>query len=156
MTIQWPHQSFTLLESRISRTSEPEDTCMLTRRSLYTVLSHRVNHSLLNALRHKEIGEYWYGTGTPTFLVRALRNSDAYIPEILHDEADSTELARIDSYRDSAIGILFQTGYLTIKGYNPQRETYNLGLPNREVASGFFKDLLPQYMDIGLKRKLET
>lgn len=112
-------------------------------------------YSLLNALRHKEIGEYWYGTGTPTFLVRALRNSDAYIPEILHDEADSTELARIDSYRDSAIGILFQTGYLTIKGYNPQRETYNLGLPNREVASGFFKDLLPQYMDIGLSRGLK-
>lgn len=111
--------------------------------------------SLFSAFELKAIENYWFATGTPTFLMQALRNSDVYLPDLLHDEADITELADIDSFRTSATGLLFQTGYLTIKGYDPDYQTYLLGLPNLEVTNGFFKDLLPEYMDKPKGRSLK-
>lgn len=110
---------------------------------------------MFSAFELKTLDNFWFATGTPTFLVRALRDSDVYLPDLLHDEADITELSDIDSYRTSSIGLLFQTGYLTIKGYNPDYETYILGLPNVEVSTGFFKDLLPEYMDMPKGKSLK-
>lgn len=112
--------------------------------------------SLFSAFEKHEIGNYWFATGTPTFLIEALRDSDTYLPDLLHSEADTTELADIDSYQDSPISILFQTGYLTIKGFDKDFNTYHLGLPNREVSEGFFKDLLPTYMNNGISKSLRN
>ncbi len=103
--------------------------------------------SLMSAFRKEETGAYWFATGTPTFLISALRDADTYLPDLLHTEADTTELANIDTDSGSAAALLFQTGYLTIKSYDPVFKTYRLGLPNREVSEGFFKDLLPAYMN---------
>lgn len=103
--------------------------------------------SLFSAFEKDEMGNYWFATGTPTFLMERLRNSNTYLPSLLHSEVDTTQLADIDSYSSSTIALLFQTGYLTIKGYDPEYNSYFLGLPNHEVAHGFFKDLLPVYMD---------
>lgn len=103
--------------------------------------------SLFSAFEKSEMGNYWFATGTPTFLVERLRNSDTYLPEMLHSEVYTTQLSDIDSYSSSLIALLFQTGYLTIKGYDEEYDSYYLGLPNREVAHSFFKDLLPVYMD---------
>ena len=112
--------------------------------------------SLFSAFEKNETGNYWFATGTPTFLINALRDADTYLPELLHTEADTTELADIDSYRDSPISLLFQTGYLTLKGYDKVMDVYRLGLPNREVSEGFFKDLLPIYMNNGKSRSLQN
>ena len=112
--------------------------------------------SLMNALEDRKIGSYWFATGTPTFLIEALRDSDIYLPDLLHTEADTTELADIDSYRDSPISLLFQTGYLTLKGYDSEMDVYRLGLPNREVSQGFFKDLLTVYMNNGRSKSLSS
>ena len=103
--------------------------------------------SLMSALEDRRIGSYWFATGTPTFLVKRLRDANTYLPELLHSEVDTKQISDIDSYSSSTIALLFQTGYLTIKGYDREYEAYSLGLPNREVANGFFKDLLPVYMD---------
>lgn len=103
--------------------------------------------SLFCAFEREEVGNYWFATGTPTFLIEILRNSNTYLPELFHSEVDTTQLADIDSYSSSMIALLFQTGYLTIKSYDSEYESYFLGLPNREVANGFFKELLPVYMD---------
>lgn len=103
--------------------------------------------SIFNAFEAKEIGSYWFATGTPTFLMKELRKSDSYLPDILNSEASSTELSNIDSYSNTIVPMLFQTGYLTVKGYDLEYQTYRLGLPNLEVANGFFNDLLPIYMD---------
>lgn len=103
--------------------------------------------SLFCAFEKEEIDNYWFATGTPTFLMERLRSSDTYLPDLFHAEADTTQLADIDSYSFSTIALLFQTGYLTIKGYDSEYRSYLLGLPNREVSHGFFKDLLPVYMD---------
>ncbi|MDE5877097.1 MAG: ATP-binding protein [Muribaculaceae bacterium] len=103
--------------------------------------------SLFCAFEREEIGNYWFATGTPTFLIERLRNSDTYLPELFHSEVDTMQLADIDYYSSSPIALLFQTGYLTIKDYDSEYKSYFLGLPNREVANGFFKELLPVYMD---------
>ena len=103
--------------------------------------------SLFSAFEKKELGNYWFATGTPTFLIERLRNSNTYLPDLLHSEVDTKQISDIDSYSSSTIALLFQTGYLTIKGYDSEYESYFLGLPNREVANGFFKDMLPIYMD---------
>ena len=112
--------------------------------------------SLMSALEDGELNSYWFATGTPTFLIESLRNSDIYLPTLLTTEADTTELSNIDSYIASPIALLFQTGYLTIKSYDPDFKIYRLGLPNREVANGFFKDLLPVYMNEGRSKGLQT
>ncbi len=104
-------------------------------------------YSLMSAFRKEEIGNYWFITGTPTFLIERLRSADVSLPELLKTEADEKELIDIDSYGISVVALLFQTGYLTIKHYDVEYDTYILGLPNREVAHGFFKDLLPVYMN---------
>lgn len=103
--------------------------------------------SLMSAFRKREFGSYWFATGTPTFLIESLRASDAYLPELFNSEVDETQLSDIDSYGSSAVALLFQTGYLTIKGYDAEYGSYMLGLPNREVANGFFKNLLPAFMN---------
>lgn len=103
--------------------------------------------SLFSAFERMNLDNFWFATGTPTFLVERLRNSNTYLPELLHSEVDTKQISDIDSYSSSTIALLFQTGYLTIKGYDQEYESYLLGLPNREVANGFFKELLPVYMD---------
>lgn len=99
--------------------------------------------SLMSAFERQEIGNYWFATGTPTFLIKTFREADVYLPDLLNSEAGEAELTDIDSYATTPVPILFQAGYLTIKRYDPQFETFILGLPNREVARGFFDDLLP-------------
>lgn len=106
--------------------------------------------SLLQSLSRKEIEHKWFESGTPTFLVEMMRNTETDIREILSTEASSTALASTDTIKSNPIAVLFQTGYLTIKGYNKEDEEYTLGLPNREVAVGFFRCLLQEYSGQGL------
>lgn len=113
-------------------------------------------YSLMCALEDSALKSYWFSTGTPTFLIDALRDSDIFLPDLLHTEADTTELADIDSYRDSPVALLFQTGYLTLKGYDSVVKAYRLGLPNIEVSEGFFKDMLPIYMNNGRNKSLRN
>ncbi len=113
-------------------------------------------YSVMSALEDCKIKSFWFATGTPSFLITSLRNSDTYLPDLLNSEADTTELANIDSYADSPVALLFQTGYLTIKGYDSCFKTYHLGLPNGEVSEGFFKDLLPIYMNYGQNKGLQA
>lgn len=105
--------------------------------------------SLLSALKSKEILHKWFETGTPTFLVKMMQESDTDIREILTTEADSTSLSTSESSFSNLTALLFQTGYLTIKGYNTEDREYTLGIPNREVAEGLFKCLLPEFSGQG-------
>lgn len=102
--------------------------------------------SLLNSLSDKMFGSYWFDTATPTFLIERMRENP--IPENLLDRMN--EIARSDfdvspEFSDSILPLLYQTGYLTIKGYSAEDESYTLGYPNREVREGFLKGLLNSY-----------
>ncbi len=101
--------------------------------------------SLLNALEDGKLGDYWFESGTPTFLVKMLRTKDYDLRNLQLDRLPAKVLSQVDSLRSSAIPLLYQSGYLTIKSYDEDTNLYQLGFPNREVAEGFMQSLLPLY-----------
>ena len=102
--------------------------------------------SLMKALAAKKIGSYWFESGTPTFLMERMR--EERMDETLLDRM--SEIAKSDfdispEATTSVLPLLYQAGYLTIKGYNQEDCSYTLGYPNREVREGFMKGLLANY-----------
>ena len=102
--------------------------------------------SLMKALAAKKIGSYWFESGTPTFLMERMRE----------ERMDETQLDRMSEISesdfdispevtDSVLPLLYQAGYLTIKGYDQEDGSYTLGYPNKEVREGFLKGLLANY-----------
>lgn len=101
--------------------------------------------SLLNTFAKMSFGSYWFETGTPTFLVELLKGCRYDLHRLVHEEADAESLGGIDSMYDNPVPMLYQSGYLTIKGYDPEFRIYRLGFPNQEVEEGFVRFLLPYY-----------
>jgi len=107
--------------------------------------------SILNVLKSKNFANYWFSTGTPTFLVNYLKDAHYYVPD-LDGNVDINETG-LEAYRADAktpIPILFQAGYLTIKEYIKEANLYRLGFPNNEVRYGFLQNLLPAFSDLGV------
>ena len=95
--------------------------------------------SLLNAFKYKEFGSYWFETGTPTYLVSLLKKHHYDLERMAHEETDAQVLNSIDSESTNPIPVIYQSGYLTIKGYDEEFGIYRLGFPNREVEEGFVR-----------------
>ena len=104
--------------------------------------------SLLKALKRKEIKDYWFETGTPTFLVETLKRNHYELENITREEVTADLLGSLDSINTNPLPLLYQSGYLTIKDYNPRFETYLLGFPNGEVERGFTKFLFVHYAPV--------
>ena len=104
--------------------------------------------SLLNAFKYKEFGSYWFETGTPTYLVKLLKKHHYDLERMAHEETDAQVLNSIDSESTNPIPVIYQSGYLTIKGYDERFGIYRLGFPNREVEEGFIRFLLPFYANV--------
>ena len=104
--------------------------------------------SLLNTFKYKEFGSYWFETGTPTYLVKLLKKHHYDLERMAHEETDSQVLNSIDSESTNPIPVIYQSGYLTIKGYDEEFGMYRLGFPNREVEEGFVRFLLPFYANV--------
>ncbi|MBQ9282934.1 MAG: ATP-binding protein [Treponema sp.] len=105
--------------------------------------------SLINAFAKQRFGNYWFETGTPTFLVKKL-NEINFDMRNFEDKVKISE-DEIKDYRpenDNPIPLLYQSGYLTIKGFNAKQNSYKLGFPNEEVRYGFLKALAPIYLKI--------
>jgi hypothetical protein len=103
--------------------------------------------SVLNTLAKYEFGYYWFQTGTPTLLINLLKKADFDLLQF--NEGVTISARSIDDYRAESgniTPILYQSGYLTIKDYNPRRALYTLGFPNEEVQYGFLEELLPAYL----------
>lgn len=118
----------------------------------YTLQDVYNPYSLLTALKNKEIGNFWFDTGTPTFLARQLRDTGADLLRLEREEVSSERMRSIDLIADDPIPLLFQSGYLTIKGYDSEFREYTLGYPNREVKEALLKYLLPQYTKVGIQK----
>ena len=101
--------------------------------------------SLLNTFKYNEFGSYWFETGTPTYLVELLKKHHYDLRRMAHEETTATVLNSIDSTSDNPTPVIYQSGYLTIKGYDQRFGIYRLGFPNREVEEGFINFLLPFY-----------
>ena len=103
--------------------------------------------SLLSALAAGEMESYWFATGTPTFLVRRLKNRHFDVRQLAEGRIEAT-ISSITDYRadnPDPIPLLYQTGYLTISGYDRKSRLYTLGFPNEEVKYGFMESLFPEY-----------
>ena len=104
--------------------------------------------SILNALDKKKLGSYWFETGTPTYLVELLKKHNYNLSDLEKEEPTADELNSIDSDSTNPIPVIYQSGYLTIKGYDKEFSLYKLGYPNKEVEEGFVKFLIPYYTNV--------
>ena len=104
--------------------------------------------SLLNALDSLKLRDFWFETGTPTYLVQLLQEHNYNLEKMSREETSADVLNSIDANSTNPIPVIYQSGYLTIKDYDPVFETYTLGFPNREVEKGFMNFLVPYYTSI--------
>ncbi len=95
--------------------------------------------SLLNAFRTLKFGSYWFETGTPTYLVKLLKDNNFCLPDLTEGEIASKSLNDVESMHDNPVSVIYQSGYLTIKDYDEEFEMYRLGFPNKEVEEGFMQ-----------------
>ena len=98
--------------------------------------------SLLNTFDSLKFKEYWFETGTPTFLVKVMKETDFDVTSLSNPEIDAPSLMDVDSVYHNPVPLLYQSGYLTIKGFEPEFGMYRLGFPNREVKQGFLNYLV--------------
>ena len=106
--------------------------------------------SLLNTFAKSDFGDYWFETGTPSYLVELLKHSDYDLYNMAHTETNADVLNSIDAVSQNPIPVIYQSGYLTIKDYNPRFKIYTLGFPNQEVEEGFMNYLLPYYTSVNV------
>ena len=102
--------------------------------------------SICNAFDAKKLGDYWFATGTPTFIVQLMEQRAFDIPDL--EGNIELSMSDIDDYRvsyDNLAPLLFQAGYLTIKGYNKRFSKYILGYPNDEVKYAFISCVMKIY-----------
>ena len=104
--------------------------------------------SVLNALDSAEFGSYWFSTGTPTFLVELLKKTDYDLRNLEGMELPVNQFADYRADADYPIPVIYQSGYLTIKGYDKEFRSYTLGFPNEEVKYGFLNFLVPYYTGV--------
>lgn len=107
--------------------------------------------STLNVLSSRNFSNYWFQTGTPTFLVELLKHSDYDLRHLEGEEMDAEAFADYRADADRPIPVIYQSGYLTIRSYDPQKKLYTLGFPNDEVKYGFLKFLVPYYTTLAPK-----
>ena len=102
--------------------------------------------SLFNALNARDYKNYWFSTGTPTFLIELLQNVQFDVRMMDNMTAMDDQFDAPTEVITDPIPVLYQSGYLTIKGYDPMFKSYTLAYPNSEVRYGFTEALLPRYV----------
>ena len=101
--------------------------------------------SLLNAFADDNIRDYWFASGTPSYLMRLLAHSKEDIQGIIARSYEAQEFVDYRATVEAPVPMIYQSGYLTIKGYNREDDEYKLDFPNHEVASGFLTLLASGY-----------
>ena len=104
-------------------------------------------YSLLNCLAEGQMNSYWFGSGTPTYLLNMMRKYD-FTPIDLGEQMDASkdDFDAATETMTTIMPLLYQSGYITIKNYDPETELYTLALPNKEVRIGLYRSMLPHYL----------
>ena len=105
--------------------------------------------SVLNTLAKHRYKNYWFETDTPTFLIELLKEHGYRLPDLSKEQVSANVMSSMDSSFPNPIPVIYQSGYLTIKGYDERFKKYQLGFPNKEVEEGFLNLLLPLYNSAG-------
>ncbi len=99
-------------------------------------------YSLLNCFADGKLNAYWFASGTPTYLIEMMRKFDMMPANIGQDiEADKGDFDAPTETLTTIMPLLYQSGYLTIKKYTPETDLYTLGIPNKEIRVGLFRNL---------------
>lgn len=105
--------------------------------------------SLLNVFDGRKFGNYWFQTGTPTYLVDLLKQSDYDLRNLIDGvEVTASAFAEYRAEKKNPLPMIYQSGYLTIKGYDTEVDLYTLRFPNDEVRYGFLNFLVPYYTEV--------
>lgn len=104
--------------------------------------------SVLSALQKQTFGNYWFSTGTPTFLVEMLKATDFDLRELDGIEVSAASLTDDRANMKNPVPMTYQSGYLTIKDYDPEFQIYTLCFPNEEVRYGFLNFISPFYTPV--------
>lgn len=104
-------------------------------------------YSLLNCFADGRMDDYWFGSGTPTYLINMMRKYE-FLPA---DLGEAIEVGKKDfdaptETMTTIVPLLYQSGYVTIKGYDKPTKLYLLALPNQEIRVGLYGSLLPHYL----------
>ncbi len=110
--------------------------------------------SLLKCFNQRKIANYWFESGTPTFLIRQMQQFRTDITTMESIEASATSFDCPTEAMTTALPLLYQSGYITIKDYDREADSYILSIPNKEVLTGFVYGLVPTYigLDSGMVR----
>ena len=103
--------------------------------------------SLLNCFSTREFGSYWFSSGMPTYLIKMMRKFKVMPTNISKMYAKSSAFDAPTENMTAITPLLYQSGYLTIKGYDKFSKLYTLDLPNKEIKVGLFESLLPNYLE---------
>ena len=110
--------------------------------------------SVLNALNSRSIQDYWFHTGTPTYLIRLLNHTDQNLNDLTGQYYDTSEFIDYRADVERPLPMIYQSGYLTIKDYDRDTNSYLLDLPNNEVKKGFLTLIASNYL--GTKESANT
>ena len=102
--------------------------------------------SVLKAFSKDELGNYWFASGTPGFLVKVMKKNMSELSDIEGVMMTEDDLSDMTDPSVNYHALFFQAGYLTIKGYDEETERYLLDFPNEEVRSGFWRSFYKQYL----------
>ena len=102
--------------------------------------------SILNVFKSMEMKDYWFSTGTPTYLLRLLSHSDKNMDELAGEYYKSNVFMDYKATVEKPLPMIYQSGYLTIKDYRQQRDTFLLDYPNDEVKNGFVTLVASEYL----------
>ena len=103
--------------------------------------------SLLNCFADGKMDSYWFGSGTPTYLIHKMREFDVKPSQLGEVRAKKASFDVATESMTSLVPLLYQSGYLTIKDYDERLDVYTLDFPNKEIRVGLFDSLLPGYLD---------
>ncbi|MDE5662826.1 MAG: ATP-binding protein [Muribaculaceae bacterium] len=109
--------------------------------------------SVLSAFAAQSIDDYWFESGTPRFLVKLMRRDEFHLGSLEGLRRTKRGLTDLIDLSGDYVALLYQSGYLTLKGYDPTTEEYLLGFPNKEVSKGFWDTLAKEYFDNRFERE---
>ncbi len=112
--------------------------------------------SLMNAMADMKFKDYWFGSGTPTYLIEMLRKFNVAPSRIGNSKALASSFDAPTEHMTSITPLLYQSGYITIKDYDEDSDLYTLDIPNREIRVGLMQSLLPNYLNENTEIGLTT
>ncbi len=104
-------------------------------------------YSLINCFADGKLEAYWFSSGTPTYLINMMRKFDCLPSSLTPKSAKASAFDAPTESMKAITPLLYQSGYVTIKGYDAETDVYTLDLPNKEIRVALFESMLPYYLD---------